>query len=83
MNKTSNEPIPLKQILIEADIVQSTASLQMTQVYINNEDCPIESVFLFPMDVAAVVSKLTIDFTLQDGKKHSLETVIDEKEKVE
>jgi hypothetical protein len=53
----------------------------MTQEYVKNEDCPIETVFLFPMDVDAAISKLTIDFTLEDGKLHYLETVVDSKEK--
>jgi hypothetical protein len=44
----------------------------MTQVYVNNEDRPLETVFLFPMEVDAAVSKITIEFTLENGKKHSL-----------
>jgi hypothetical protein len=48
---------------------------------VNNEECPIETVFLFPTDFDAAISKLTIEFTLEDGSKHCLETIIDEKEK--
>ena len=34
------------------------------------------------MEVEAAISKVTIEFTLKDGSTRSLETVIQEKEKV-
>ena len=39
--------------------------------------------FLFPIDVAVVVSKIKVKFTLPDGKVREFETLVDEKQKVE
>jgi len=55
----------------------------MTQEYVNFEDVPLETVFLFPVDIEAVASKITIEFTLRDGSKRYLETKIEERERAE
>ena len=46
----------------------------MTQQYVNIEDVPLETVYLFPMDVKAVISKLTCEFTLPDGSSTMIVT---------
>ena len=55
----------------------------MTQEYVNMEDLPLETVYMFPLDIESVASKLTIEFTLQDGSKRYLETKIEERERAE
>lgn len=55
----------------------------MTQKYCNSEDNPIETIFLFPMDIDVAISKICVDFKLQDGTTKSLETIIDERKKLE
>ena len=57
----------------------------MKQHYLNSEEVPIETLFLFPMDVQVALSKITVTFTsLVDGKQlSSFETVIDERQKAE
>ena len=55
----------------------------MTQNYINIEEEGIETVFLFPIDVKVVVSKISVKFILPDGTQRDLETMIDERKKVE
>jgi len=74
--KDSKEPIPLKKISIKGTINQSVASMEMIQEYHNEEDNPIESVFHFPMDVDALITKLFIDFTLDTGEEYHLESEI-------
>jgi hypothetical protein len=55
----------------------------MTQEYINIEDNPVETVFLFPKDVEAVITKISCEFTLKDGSKSLIETVIEARQKAE
>ena len=55
------------------------AEFKMTQIYANEEDSPLETVFVFPKDVRSVISKLSIDFTLDNGSKYSIETKIEER----
>ena len=66
---------------VKVNIVQSVASFEMTQKYVNIESDPIETLFYFPKDIESVITKLTCEFTLQDGSKRFLETKIEEREK--
>lgn len=43
----------------------------------------METLFLFPLDIRAVISKITIDFQLMDGTVKNLETVIESRQKAE
>lgn len=67
LNKHSQQPIPLSSIHISADVLSCLSSFIMTQTYTNSEDSPIETLFLFPMDVQVVISKFEVDFHLPDG----------------
>ena len=46
----------------------------MEQNYKNETENPIETVFLFPTEVDFAISKITIDFHLNDGTKKLIET---------
>ncbi len=81
--KDTKYPIPLKSINLNVNVTQQVASFMMTQEYVNVEDCLIETIFLFPLDIESVVSKLTCEFTLPDGSKRQLETLIESKERAE
>mmetsp|Transcript_30757 Transcript_30757/g.30244 ORF Transcript_30757/g.30244 Transcript_30757/m.30244 type:complete len:139 (-) Transcript_30757:936-1352(-) len=83
VNQQTNDPVPLKSIMFSADITQSIAELEMVQEYENNEANPIETSFLFPMDIEAAISKLRITFTLKDGSKTEMESNIEERKKAE
>ena len=83
IDKDSKEPIPLTSILFEGDILSCLASFKMHQFYHNLEDFDIETLFLFPTDVKVAISKITVLFTKVDGSQHELETVIDERKKIE
>ena len=74
-------PIPLLSVDVKVNIVQSVASFEMIQKYVNIESHPIETLFYFPKDIESVFTKLTCEFTLQDGSKRFLETKIEEREK--
>eukprot|EP00347_Sterkiella_histriomuscorum_P001630 403371287 len=83
MDKVSKHPIPLTKVDIIGNVVQQLASFEMRQHYINIEDVPIETIYLFPVDVDSVFTNLEIEFTLQDGSKKQLVTRVDLREKVE
>jgi len=55
----------------------------MTQNYINVEDVPIETIFSFPKDTESVISKIECEFTMPDGSKTAIETVIENRVKAE
>jgi Ca-activated chloride channel family protein len=75
--------VPLQSIHIHADLVGPLATFTMTQTYVNTEPYPLETVFLFPMDVKVVLSKLKVRFTLSDGSTRDLETIVEERKKAE
>ena len=81
--KQSQTPIPLTSITLDVSILQSVAHLVMTQEYVNIEDSPVETVFLFPKDVEAVITKNSCEFTLKDGSKSLIETVIEGRKRAE
>ena len=83
VDKHSKKPVPLKKIELKADVVQALASFQMVQHYVNIEDTPLETVFLFPTDIASIITKLTCTFTLADGTQSTLETQVTAREKAE
>ena len=83
MTKDGNLPVPLKQVDLNVRIKNDLASYLMTQHYVNIEDVPLETIFLFPMDVKAVISKLTCQFTLPDGSSTEVETKVEEREKAQ
>eukprot|EP00347_Sterkiella_histriomuscorum_P017977 403347255 len=83
INKQSKHPIPLTKVDIFANVVQQLASFEMRQHYVNIEDIPIETIYLFPVDVDSVFTNLEIEFTLQDGSKRQLITKVDLREKVQ
>ena len=52
----------------------------MSQYYENNSNVPLETIFLFPIDDMWVISKISVEFTLEDGRVEHLETQIEVKE---
>ena len=73
----------MESIHIHTDVVGSIATYKMTQNYVNIEKEEIETVFLFPIDVTVVISTVNVKFTLPDGSERELETLVDERKKVE
>lgn len=58
-------PIPLKSVSITASVVHAVAQVEITQIYANFEDTPIEAVYIFPVDCNGAVTHFRADL---DGK---------------
>ena len=50
IDRYSLEPVPLKSVSLNIDILGSLASFQMAQNYENPSDDPLETVYVFPID---------------------------------
>jgi len=50
---------------------------------VNIENVALETVYLFPMDIKAIISKLTCQFTMPDGSISEIETIVEEREKAQ
>eukprot|EP00347_Sterkiella_histriomuscorum_P020358 403338114 len=83
VNRNTNYPIPLVKVQFFGKIVQQLASFEMIQHYINDEDCPIECIYIFPVEVDSVFTHLDIEFTLQDGTQKMMSTKVEYKESAE
>ena len=69
MDASATYAIPLKHIKLEIEVQQSIATYIMTQDYVNLEEQPIETIFLFPVNEGVVFSKLRALIELEDGTK--------------
>lgn len=81
IERENKKQVPLGNIDLKVQVMQSVASFEMTHSYSNFSDKPIEAVFFFPKDINSVITKIVCEFTLSDGTKKSLETKILEREK--
>ncbi|XP_043914200.1 von Willebrand factor A domain-containing protein 5A-like isoform X2 [Protopterus annectens] len=63
VNRTSNKPVPLKNISVNVEVKGFVADVVSTLVYKNEEENPIEAVFVFPMhdDCAVYKFEATVD----------------------
>jgi len=43
-------PVPLQSVNVVASVVHAVAQVELTQVFVNKEDHPIEAIYNFPMD---------------------------------
>lgn len=67
LDSVTKIPIPLKQINFKVNILQSTASFEMTQHYVNKLSLPLDTVFLFPIDDVWAITKICVEFILDNG----------------
>ncbi|CAF1392101.1 unnamed protein product [Rotaria sordida] len=51
----SNDPVPLKEIHVDARLHSFAADVTLTQVFQNNESVPIEAVYCFPVEENAAI----------------------------
>lgn len=63
-------PVPLTGVSVEADISNLCARVSVAQRFVNQEDKPIEAVYVFPLDEGAAVCgfEAVIDGTLVVGE---------------
>ncbi|XP_021948454.1 von Willebrand factor A domain-containing protein 5A [Folsomia candida] len=67
INDTNHKqiPIPLKSVSITASVVHAVAQVEITQVYENSENNPIEASYIFPVDSNGAVTHFQAEL---DGK---------------
>eukprot|EP01102_Stenamoeba_stenopodia_P013992 TRINITY_DN4606_c0_g1_i3.p1 TRINITY_DN4606_c0_g1~~TRINITY_DN4606_c0_g1_i3.p1 ORF type:complete len:764 (-),score=185.45 TRINITY_DN4606_c0_g1_i3:796-3087(-) len=67
---SSNAPVPLEGVHVEAKIVDMVAEVNVLQFYSNNEDVAIEANYVFPLDSNAAVCDFQADIngTIIQGK---------------
>lgn len=84
LKSKSNGFLPLAELSVDADIIDSIAVIKMIQVYVNplgaenSENAPIEVTFQFPKEAESVISKMMLTV----GSK-TIEAKIMENEKAE
>ena len=63
IRKENGDKIPLESIKIQANVQGFTAQVVATMKYVNQEDNPIEAIYIFPLDEQAAVCgfQITID----------------------
>jgi Vault protein inter-alpha-trypsin domain len=79
VDNETNEPIPMKSLHFKVNIIQSLASFEMEQHYVNVEDEALETIFMFPRDVDTIISQIKCEFFLADGKKKEMYTKIEDR----
>jgi hypothetical protein len=80
VDKESNTPIPLLRINFDVEITMGYADIVLHQVYENNNDHPLETLFMMPYSESFTLNKINVDFTLPDGTVKTLETKVSERE---
>jgi Ca-activated chloride channel family protein len=58
-------PIPLKSVSVTASVVHAVGQVEVTQVYKNEENDPIEASYIFPIDSKGAVTHFHAEL---DGK---------------
>ena len=43
-------PVPLTSVSVLASVVHAVAQVELTQVFVNKEEQPIEAIYYFPVD---------------------------------
>lgn len=56
------------------------ADIVLNQIYENNNDHPLETLFMMPYSESFALNKIELEFSLADGTKKSLETKVVERE---
>lgn len=73
----TSAPVPLVSVKVVASVVHAVAQVELTQVFVNKEEQPIEAIYFFPVDSNGGVTHFhaelegrtikvrTLDFTLR------------------
>ena len=73
--------IPLKSTRFDVDITQGYADMVLHQVYENQNEHPLETLFMIPYSETFILHKIVADFVLHDGTTQTLETVVEKRDK--
>ena len=80
MNKELNTVIPLKYASFTVDINQGYADMVLHQIYENDKDHALETLFMMPYAENFFMSHIEVDFRLEDGTTKTLKTKVSERE---
>ena len=80
MNKELNTVIPLKYASFTVDINQGYADMVFHQIYENDKDHALETLFMMPYAENFFMSHIEVDFRLEDGTTKTLKTKVSERE---
>ena len=69
-------PVPLKNVHIDARIIDFISEIKVSQSYVNKEENPIEAVYMFPVEEEAAV----ISFEAQVDKRKIVTKIKEKKE---
>ncbi|CAG8480689.1 14274_t:CDS:2 [Acaulospora colombiana] len=61
-----SKPVPLKNVVVEANVVDMIAEVAISQTYINVEENSIEAIYRFPIHEAAAVCSFEVEI---DGRR--------------
>jgi hypothetical protein len=81
VNKESNTPVPLKTARFQVEIQDGFADVTLHQLYENDSNHPLETLFMMPYSDTFSLSKIIVNFKLQDGTSATIETRVAEREK--
>ena len=80
INKESNTVIPLKHASFTVDINLGYSSIVLHQIYENERDHALETLFMMPYAENFFLSHIEVDFRLEDGTTKTLKTIVTERE---
>lgn len=83
ISKETNTYIPLKQVHFQVEMQQGFADVTLHQHYTNDADHALETLFMLPKADTFILSKIIVEFTLQDGSIEHLETKVMEREQAQ
>lgn len=75
--------VPIKQVCFTVNVSQGFADIVFHQKYNNEQDVPLEVIYMMPTSETFVCNKIAIDYTMPDGTVESIETKVVERTKGE
>ena len=80
MDNELDTVIPLKHASFTVDINQGYADMVLHQIYENDTDHALETLFMMPHAKNFFLSHIEVDFRLEDGTTKTLKTKVSERE---
>ena len=80
VDRRTNTPIPLISTRFEVKIESGLADMLIHQAYENNNNHPLETLFMMPYTDTFVLTKISVKITTADGKVEVIETKVVERE---
>jgi hypothetical protein len=81
INLDTNKPIPLISTRFNVEITQGFANMTIHQIYENNTDHPLETLFMMPYSDTFSLNQIDAEFTLSNGTTENIITKVTERQK--